>query len=448
MEYPLYLALFHHVTRGVYPRDSTEAVKRKIRFHSRKYTAHRGVLYEKLDEAGDNHGLELLHEGNAGDIIRTIHAEGHQGINNTWRRVCLNYTGPRLFERVRSIVQECATCQFRSRPQRNRYEPNRPIPTPAQPFHMVGCDAVGPIKQPNKADKYILVAIDYLTRWPMAAVVDHIDEKTTAEFLFNHIVMQYGVPSYLLTDRGSNFKAFYVEEFLKGLGCRHLTTTAYRPQTNGMCERLNQTLVQTIAKMARDEDARDSWEDYLGPALLAIRTMPNEGTKYSPSMLLFGYELRTPATWPSPRRDYVEGEIEEEIISRCKTIQHLSDTLREQARENAQRRKLQDKQRYDRNVGERRKFKIGEQVLMKDKGPKGKFDDRWLGPMVVTRVNGNGTYYLQGPNARRLEGAVHSDMLRPFHCHREMLPDVIRAADQQFRAWISRCNDNDQLLAA
>ena len=104
---------------------------------------------------------------------------------------------------------------------------------------MVGCDAVGPIHYEGKPPKYLLVAIDYLTRWPIAVVMDNINEETTAEFLFTHLVQMFGIPYYLLTNCRSNFKSHFVHEFLKGLGCHYITTTLARAQVNGLCERMN-----------------------------------------------------------------------------------------------------------------------------------------------------------------------------------------------------------------
>lgn len=73
---------------------------------------------------------------------------------------------------------------------------------------MVGCDAVGPTLNPTKrGNRYLLVAVDYLTKGPIARAVPRIDEETTAKFMFEEIIEKYGVPNYLLTDRGSNFKS-------------------------------------------------------------------------------------------------------------------------------------------------------------------------------------------------------------------------------------------------
>ncbi|KAG0182566.1 hypothetical protein DFQ28_001965, partial [Apophysomyces sp. BC1034] len=78
--------------------------------------------------------------------------------------------------------------------------------------------------------------------------------------------------------------------------------TAYRPQT--------------LAKIVRDKDKRDVWDECLAAAVLAVRMMPNEATRHTPAMLLYGYELRTLAMWPAPRQDFVIGELKDEVASR------------------------------------------------------------------------------------------------------------------------------------
>ncbi|KAJ8651993.1 hypothetical protein O0I10_012388 [Lichtheimia ornata] len=144
------------------------------------------------------------------------------GINNTWRRMRVQYEGYQLYERVRDT----------------------PDTYTIKTFYMIGCDAVGPINPPSKnGNRYLLVAVDYLTRWPVVAAVPNISEKTAASFLFNCVVKDFGVPTYILTDRGANFKSDYVHNF-KWTGCKPLTTTAFRPQVNGLCERMNQTIVE------------------------------------------------------------------------------------------------------------------------------------------------------------------------------------------------------------
>lgn len=435
MEYPTYIAIYKFLSEGMYPLDCDDPVVRKrIRNQARRYVALDGRLFRRRQDSQP--GPEVLHSRNVDEVISQVHSEGHFGINNTWRRLRLQYDGHQMFEKVREFVQQCDTCQKRARRSKLRKEEAHPIPTPSRPFYMVGCDAVGPVLPSKRGNRYILVAIDYLTRWPVAAAVPDITEETTSRFLFECIVKDFGVPSYLLTDRGSNFLADHVEHFLRTIGCRHLATTAYRPQVNGLCERMNQTLVQALSKIVRDRGEKSDWDDSLAAAVLAVRTMPNEATRFSPSMLLYGYEMRTPATWPAPRRDYIEGRLEEEVLSRIRVITGIEEEQRVLAKARTAERQAQRKQRYDVAVYPER-HEVGEEVLLLDPAKTTKFSDTWLGPYTVVKVNHNGTYWLAGPRGRRLDGAVNGDRLRRYQSRGTLVPAVGRGRwSDDTRSWI------------
>lgn len=435
----MYVALSNYLERSEYPRDCDQKNKTRIFRMAKKYMLDQGKLYLRLADGGI--GQELLHEGNITRVLTQVHSEGHMGINNTIRRMKTQYCCPGMIDRVTKFVQSCDTCQLRSRPPRSRNEVARPIRPPLDPFVMVGCDAVGPVLPSKQGNKYLLVAVDYLTRWPIAMAVENINEITTAEFLYKKIVVEHGLPKYLLTDRGSNFTSGYVRGFLQQLGCRHLTTTAYRPQTNGLCERLNQTLVQTLAKIIKDKDTEDNWDKYVDEALFAIRCTKNDSTMETPGKLLYGYDLRSPGVWPNPREDFAEGEIVEEVADRVMQMTLETSKARGEARKRVMEKQAARKRRYDATVGPRKRFELGEQVLMKDATPQSKFADKWLGPMVVVKVNESGTYWLNGPGGRRLDGAVHGDRLRSYQARNTMIPDVmVRKAAERFEVWLERRN--------
>ncbi|KAG2195270.1 hypothetical protein INT47_005045 [Mucor saturninus] len=441
MEYPTYIAITQLKTHKTYPLDSTEEFKIKLKETAAKYKLINGILFTRVVDEEKEECLEVLHEGNIEEVIKMVHSEGHFGINNTWYRVKSRYFSPtRLFERIKEIVKNCDVCQYRKKKPARRTVYGKPILTPSTPFYMVGCDAVGPVIESKRGNRMILVAVDYLTRWPIAKAVKRIDEETTLDFLVTEILQDHGVPNFLLTDRGSNFVARYVKAFLKQVNCRHLTTSAFRPQTNGLVERTNQSLVQAIAKITKDKQENvEDWDLSIPGALLALRSMKSESTGYTPGFLLYGHELRTPSLWVAPREDYVEGEYQEEVNKRVEYVVSQLKESRKKAREESNEKKKKQKERYDVSVQHKKRYEIGEQVLMKDQYPDNKFADRWIGPMTVKKVNNSGTYHLVGPNARRLEGSINSDQLIPYHCKNAMIPDVQKKLNEQlFKSWIER----------
>ncbi|KAG1465346.1 hypothetical protein G6F56_004905 [Rhizopus delemar] len=428
-----FLALYHYLVDGTLPMDCDKKIRQRIQYQAKKwYVSDDGDLLEV------GTGRKLLHKGNALEVVTRIHVEGHFGVLNTLEKVNRYYVLAEGRELVNTVVKSCETCQFRARIKAVRSNPGVVMKTPRHPFFMVGVDAVGPLNTTRKGNRYMLTGVDYLTRWPMAVAVPDINEETTVEFFYHEIVKNYGVPQYILSDRGANFISTYVHYFLRQIGCRNVMTTSYRPQVNGMCERLNQSLVQTIAKISRKEESGDQWDKFVDVALMVLRSTANVSTGFTPGYLLFGYEFRTPAVWEAPREDFVEGEEELALRDRVAVIQNKIEEVRRIAREKSDESKAKAKVRYDRRVVDRKRFEVGEQVLMKDNTPASKFADKWLGPYEVLRVNQNGTYHLTGKNSQKLKYAVNGDRLKVFdRSVTHLVPEVMtEAAQQQFRSWV------------
>lgn len=443
MDYLDYIGLFNYLTRGIYPTDATLGMKATIRRKAKKYVTQGGRIYQRVIQDGKEYlGKELLHEGIIEQAIARVHQEGHAGITNTWKKVNVQFAGNKLYERVVSLVKSCITCQMRQRIPHLRVTPGHPIPTPSRPFYMVGTDCIGPLERTRSGNKYIMVASDYLTRWPIAVACKKINAVTTDKFLFDNIVSVYGVPSFLVSDRGSNYMSAYLQSFLRSLECTHRFTTSRRPQSNGQVERLNQTLVQTMAKLMRDDSTEKHWDEYITPALMCIRTMVNEATGFSPSMLLYGYDIRTPSTWVPPTYDFdaTTASIATEIAIRAKKIEAWLVEVRSTAKKNSEERKKARKEVYDRRVVPREPFKLNDKVLMKDHYPSNKFADLYIGPLTVVKHNpGTNTYYLIGPNSRRVEHAVHGDILLPFKERLNMIPaDQVTRAMNKFQSWLDK----------
>lgn len=444
MDYPTYVAITQLKVHKTYPSDSTEEFKTKLKEMSKKYKLFKGILFTR-PKNHEEEPLEVLHDGNIEEVIKFVHSEGHVGINNTWYKVKSRYYSPnKLYDTVKEFVKNCDICQFRKKKPARRTVPAKPILTPSTPFYVIGIDAVGPVIPSKQGNRMILVAVDYLTRWPIAKAVKRIDEETTVEFLVTEVLQHYGVPKYMLSDRGSNFMSKYFKSFLKQVSCRHITTSSFRPQTNGLVERTNQSLVQAISKITKDsQDNVENWDLSLPSALMAMRSMKSESTGFTPSYLLYGQEMRTPSLWVAPREDYVEGEYQTEINNRVEYVISKLQEVRKVAREVSNEKKNKQRERYNLTVQHKKRYQVGEQVLMKDQYPENKFADRWIGPMTVKKVNDSGTYHLVGPNARRLDGAVNSDQLIPYHCKNSMVPDIQKQVKEQlFKSWIERRTAN------
>lgn len=432
MKFSWFLTVYTYLLDGTYPDGVSKTIKQKIRRHAQGLIISGDKLFEVETQR------EVLHEANIRNVLISIHEGNHFSGVHLYKQARDRFIYEKNLESVcKQIAQECKTCQMRARPLITRRNLARPIPTPESPFYLVGVDAIGPLEITQKGNRYILTAIDYLTRWPIAQAVPNINEVTTASFYYSCIIQHHGVPQFLLSDKGKNFISNYTRAFLKQLGCKPLATTSFRAQCNGMVERLNQTLARTLAKLARDRNDVAEWDNYLDQALLALRTLENASTGHSPSKLLYGYQMVTPELWSNPLNLHTTNNEEFNLAARVQFITENLATIRVEAKEKSERAKSKQAERYNKSVKTLRMYEPGEQVLLKENVPKGKFGDKWSGPYVVLRRQGVDNYYLEGPRRARVKTAVNGDSLKPYIERKTMEPDItVKKADEYFRTWV------------
>lgn len=261
MEFAWYIVLYYYLLDGSYPDGASKVMKQKIRRHASKLEIRHENLIDKET------GKQVLHEGNVRKVLVQLHEESHLGVKHLYAQANDHFIyHMKLYSACQDICKECVTCQMRARPVFKRTNKARPILNITSPFFMVAVDAVGPLEITSNKNRYILTAIDYMTRWPVALAVPDINEVTTTEFYFNCIIQHYGVSQYILSDRGANFISTYTKQFLYQMGCKSISTTSFRANVNGLCERLNQSPCRTIAKLARDKVETHEWDKFVNPA--------------------------------------------------------------------------------------------------------------------------------------------------------------------------------------
>src|SRR5204862_7162233 len=112
------------------------------------------------------------------------------------------------------------------------------------------------------------------------------------------IVTFYYMASYGVTfDRGTHFKNRLIDYLVQKFEIKHLFSTPYHPQTNGLVERFNRTLCESLAKLSPDNE--NMWDKHIQPVLFAYRTTPQSTTKMTPFYLVYGREAKLPIDSPA-----------------------------------------------------------------------------------------------------------------------------------------------------
>ena len=126
---------------------------------------------------------------------------------------------------------------------------------------MWGMDILGPLLMAPGRTKYLLVAIDYFTKWIEAKPLQEISTAEVEKFTWKHLICKYGLPYAIVTDNGTQFNAQTYEDFLSRLGVKHLIASVEHPQTNGQAEAANKVILKAFR--TRFDKSKGLWKEEL-----------------------------------------------------------------------------------------------------------------------------------------------------------------------------------------
>ena len=141
--------------------------------------------------------------------------------------------------------QLCAATASSASAEKSTMQPAAPlhqIPVPARRFSHVQVDLVGPLPASAEGHVYLLTAVDRSTRWVEAIPLQNMEATTCVDNFISGWVARFGVPSTVTTDRGAQFTSAVWAAACTRLGIKHVLTTAFHPQSNGMVERVHRQI--------------------------------------------------------------------------------------------------------------------------------------------------------------------------------------------------------------
>lgn len=223
---------------------------------------------------------------------------GHQGIVKTKRKLRTKVWWPGIDKGAEKVCKTCRECLLvGANPSPEPVIRNK---IPEGPWRSLAADFLGPL--PN--GKYILVVVDYYSRWFEVAIMSTITSKTLIRAL-DHMWATHGLPEEIRTDNGPQFASNEFSEYMAHNGMMHIKTTPLWPQANGEVEIQNKTLLKHLKISVLQGQ---SWAENLDKFLLEYRVTPHTVTGVAPAELLFGRLLKTKLPSLHDRRDPVMDE--------------------------------------------------------------------------------------------------------------------------------------------
>jgi ribosomal protein L21E len=225
----------------------------------------------------------------------------------------------------------------------------------------------------------------------------------------------------VLTDRGTNFLSTLIKEICLLFKIKQMRTTAYHPQTDGLVERFNRTLIDMLTCYVVDEP--EQWERFLPYVTFAYNTAVQSTLKECPFFLFFG---RPPVL---PNDVKIDQKYE---ITRDDAFMYTKNWM--QAKKLARKHlfKAQEKQKFNYNLGTvETKYEIGDWVMVKAPPTAGKFINRWNGPYKITKNYSKVNYEIENiEDKKQKRTVVHVNRLKKLN-QREEGPTETNPNNQQ-----------------
>ena len=203
---------------------------------------------------------EVLHDVHGGTM------SGHLGEDKTLAKLKERYYWPGHFNDVQKWCRTCSQCTTRKSAHPKRKAPLQPV-TVGYPMQLVAVDILGPLPESPKGNSYLLVAGDYFTRWMEAYPIPNQEASTVAKTLTNELFLRFSPPEQLHSDQGRQFEAQVLAEVCRLLNIKKTRTTPYHPQSDGLVERFNRTLLSMLSTMVGTH--HDTWEEHVRAVCIA-----------------------------------------------------------------------------------------------------------------------------------------------------------------------------------
>ena len=219
-------------------------------------------------------------------LLEFHHGIDHKGIMGMTKIISKKFFIPNMTKRIQKFTRSCAVCiKGKSR----KKIPDKPVlqTSSKHPWMAVSSDLIGPFPQSYKGNQYCLVVIDNLTRWTEIRAIPNKQAESVADG-FMDIFNRRGLPLSILADNGKEFFNFGLKKMFEKLGCNLQYTTPYRPESNGITERVN----QKIKKLLRIWNVHDpTWDLYIGNIQFLINNEFNRILNMSAFQAIHGWTL-------------------------------------------------------------------------------------------------------------------------------------------------------------
>jgi hypothetical protein len=310
------------------------------------------------------------------------------------------------------LVQKCENCQKCARDQKQPPSLTQLI-QPTWPLQRWGLDLLGPLPPAQGNLKYVVVAVEYFSKWIQAKPLATITLVMVQKFFWQNIVCRFGVPKAITVDNGTQFDVKAFKDFCDRIGTKIHFASVRHPESNGLVERANGIIMTGVMKLIFNQP-RGKWPDELIKVVWSHNTTASRSTEFTPLKLLFGDEATiTPEESKTGSiRTIASAEDEADYQVTKDTI----EGTRLQAIEHINKYQTETIKWHDRKV-QLKNIKPGHLVLRRVANPDtvGKLQLKWEGPFQVVSSSRPSSYRLKDMDGNDIPRSWNADELRRYY---------------------------------
>ncbi|GJV38543.1 reverse transcriptase domain-containing protein [Tanacetum coccineum] len=384
--------IYKYLAKETLPADmkKARAIKRKLW----RFTVINRILYKKSFLSP---WLRCVGPLQANYILREIH-EGscsmHEGTRSVVAKALrTGYYWPTIHRDARTLIRACQDCQVHKPIPKNPQQKLTPITSP-WPIYKWGIDIAGPFSEGPGKVKFLIVAMDYFTKWIEAKPVATITSNQIKKIVWDNI------------------------DWCKKLCINQHFASVKHPRTNGLVERANRSLGEGIK--ARLKARSKNWMEELPHVLWAHHTMIKSSNGNTPFSLTYGTKAVIPAEIGMPTIRTAEVD----LVQNNKALE-INLGLLEERREEAAICEAKSKAKIEKYYNAKVRntsFKPGDLVYHNNNASRaedtGKLGPKWEGPYEVTEALGKGVYKLKYRDGKQLQRTWNISNLKKCYVHK------------------------------
>ena len=214
----------------------------------------------------------------------------HLGMEKTFYKLAERYYWKGMSSELKTYIKTCHQCQHTNKKVKTTPAELQPIPIPKSTWKKIGIDLIRPYTDKHgkplstNGYRYVLTVIDFFSNYVEVFPLQRKEVDEVSDKIYE-LFCRHGVPLEVVSDNGGESNAHLTESLRVQYGYKHILITPYHPQSNGRCERYNQTLKAMLNKTVEDNES--NWERFVSKCAFAYNTSKQASTKFSSFYLMY-----------------------------------------------------------------------------------------------------------------------------------------------------------------